>query len=220
LLDSGSVHPTAAEISKLLGINVTDNPAGGGAGLALSSTSYGTFDHSAQVTPRSCVGVVFTGEHDVYGNAGFQKIKTQTFGTLYQGASGNGPYLLQQTAAVLPSAERAQAFLTSLQAQWDACTKGEVSANFGYENARGFTLGGVQRDGDLMAVSMGSPGGLNAPDACQQALGVRVNVVVETRTCEGPTFATNPNYGGDPNWAVPDAERLAKAMLDKVKIQR
>jgi hypothetical protein len=40
-----------------------------------------------------------------------------------------------------------QAFLTSSQAQWDACTNSEVSANLGYENARGFTLGGVQRDG-------------------------------------------------------------------------
>jgi hypothetical protein len=27
---------------------------------------------------------------------------------------------------------------------------------------------------------------------------------------------TNPNHGGDPAWAVPDAERVATAMLENV----
>ncbi len=35
---------------------------------------------AGQVTPRSCVGVVFTGEHEVYGATNFEAIKTQTFG--------------------------------------------------------------------------------------------------------------------------------------------
>ena len=75
---------TADQLSKLLGVNVTSDPAGGGAGgLAINSSSYGMSDHSGQVKPRSCVGVVFTGEHDVYATANPQEIKTQTFGNLY-----------------------------------------------------------------------------------------------------------------------------------------
>src|SRR6188472_1238589 len=64
--DIDQVLLTDDQLSRLVGTTVTDNPAGGGAGgLALESSSYGTADHSGQVTPRSCVGVVFTGEHDV-----------------------------------------------------------------------------------------------------------------------------------------------------------
>jgi hypothetical protein len=33
----------------------------------MDSSSYGTSDHAGQVTPPSCVGVVSTGEQDVYG---------------------------------------------------------------------------------------------------------------------------------------------------------
>jgi serine/threonine-protein kinase len=211
---------TAAEMSKLLGIGVTDNPAGGGAGaLALDTSSYGTSDHSAQVKPQSCVGVAFTAEHDVYGDTGFQVIKTQSFGNLY-GDSGQakGPYRLEQTAVVFPSTDPAQKFLASSQTQWNACANGEVDVTLGFENGRGFRLGSVQRrQGDLLTVSMADNGGLNGAHACQQALGVRANVVVETRTCEVPSNAGSPMDPPDPAWAVSDAEELAKAMLGKVK---
>jgi hypothetical protein len=97
---------TADQLSKLLGTSVTSDPACGGAGaLAMNSSSYGMSDHSGQVTPRSCVGVVFTGEHDVYVAAEPTEIKTQTFGNLYSSSPNPGPYLLQQTAAVFSSAE-------------------------------------------------------------------------------------------------------------------
>jgi serine/threonine-protein kinase len=213
-----SVLLTADQLSKLLGVTVTSDPAGGGAGaLAMNSSSYGMSDHSAQVTPRSCVGVVFTGEHDVYADANPAAIKTQIFGTLYQSAAiKTGPYLLQQTAVVFSSAEQAQRFLTSTQAQWDRCGSGQVDVSLGYENARGYTLGRVQRQGDLITVAMASPGGENAPDACQQALGVQENAVVEVRTCAVPNVNAAPPYS-DPNWAVPDAERIAKAMLENTK---
>ncbi len=68
---------------------------------------------------------------------------------------------------------------------------------------------------------MATYSGENGPDACQQALGVRENVVVESRTCKVPdVIATyDPNHGWprDPAWAGTDAERLARAMLDNIK---
>ena len=67
---------------------------------------------------------------------------------------------------------------------------------------------------------MATNGGLNGPDACQQAMGVRNNVVVETRTCGVPnvlsTYDPTNGWPRDPGWAVPDAERIAKAMLENV----
>ena len=44
----------------------------------------------------------------------------------------------------------------------------------------------------MITVAMASNGGENGPDACQQALGVRENVVVETRTCEVPNVSVPP----------------------------
>lgn len=206
---------TAAQLSKVLGTAVTSNPAGGGGGaLAMNASSYGMSDHSGQVTPRSCVGVVFTGEHDVYATANPREIKTQTFGNLY--TSGQGIYLLQQTVAVFASAEQAQQFLESAQAQWESCSKIEVDATFGFENGRGFTLGNVQRQGNLISLKMASPAGENPAIACQQALGAEENVVVETRTCAVPDMNASPPTS-DPNWATRDAERVAEAMLQKVK---
>jgi serine/threonine-protein kinase len=172
---------TAEQLSKLVGADVTDDPAAAGGGmieLSLNSSAYGTSDHSGQVTPRSCVGVVFTAEHDVYTASEPTAIKTQTFGHVY-GSGSDGPHLIEQTAAVFTSAAQAQTFLTSSQAQWETCAKGEVDATLGFENGAGYTLGGVERQGDLITVAMATNGGENGPDACQQALGVRENVVVE-----------------------------------------
>lgn len=214
---------TADQLTKLLGVSVTTDPAaaGGGSGaLAMNSSSYGMSDHSGQVTPRSCVGVVFTGEHDVYASSQPQEIKTQQFGNLYR-STDKGPHLLEQTVAVYPSAAQAQNFLTSSQSQWNTCAKSEVDATLGYENGAGYALSKVQRQGDLITVSMATNGGENGPDACQQALGARENVIVETRTCQVPNIVTNydpvQGWPRDPAWAIPDAERVAKAMLGNVK---
>jgi serine/threonine-protein kinase len=214
---------TAAQLSKLLGVTVTSDPAaagGGAGGLPLNSSSYGMSDHSGQVTPRSCVGVVFTGEHDVYAASQPTEIKTQTFGNLHQ-SMDKGPYLLEQTVAVYPSAAQAQDFLTSSQAQWSTCAKGDVDATLGFENGARYALGKVQRQGDLITVSMATNGGENGPDACQQALGAHENVIVETRSCQVPAVVTNfdpvKGWPRDPGWAVPDAERVAKAMLQNVR---
>jgi serine/threonine-protein kinase len=207
---------SADQLSSALGVDVTNEPSGGVAGiLAMSASSYGTSDHSTQVTPRSCVGIAFTGEHDVFSGTDSPDIKTQTFGSMYQ-TSAKGPYQLSQTAAVFSSDQAAQAFMSKSQTQWQACSKSEVQVNLGFENGRGFTTGTVQRDGDLITISMASPPGENSADACQQALGVKLNVVVEARACEVPDFPTNPGNGGDPDWAKSDAEHVAKAMLDNV----
>jgi serine/threonine-protein kinase len=212
---------TADELSKLLEVNVTGNPAGGGGGaLALKSSSYGMADHSGQVKPQSCVGVAFTGEHDVYATVNPAAMKIQIFGDQYGGSGSNAaPYYVEQTAAVFPSATQVQQILKSSLAEWRTCRSSEVDVTLGYENGRGFRLGDVAEDGDRIAIPMASWGGLNGLHACQQALGVRANVVVEARTCEVPSV---PNFNWqepvNPAWASPTAAPLVSAMLNKVKI--
>jgi serine/threonine-protein kinase len=206
---------TAAELTTLLGTNVTDNPAGSVTGaLTMNSSSYGTSDHSGQVKPQSCVAVAFAGEHDVYGDKDIQAIKTQTFSST---SDARGPDTLQQIAAVFNSADAAQEFLSSTQTRWNSCANTEVDVTLGFENGRGFKLGSVQHHDDLITISMADNGGLLGAHACQQALGAHGNVVVEVRACDVPTSVTNPTIPADPRWAADDAARLANATLAKVK---
>jgi serine/threonine-protein kinase len=210
------------EMSRMLGVTVTRNPAGGGGGraLAIKSSSYGMGDHSKQVDPQACVGVTFTGEHDVYESAHPAAMKVQIFGEQYGSSeSSAAPYHVEQTAVVLSSAEQAQRILKSSQDQWNTCRRSAVDVTLGYENGRSFQLGDVEHEDDQIAVRMASWGGLNGLHACQQALGVPGNVVVEARTCEEPLV---PNFNWqepvNPAWATPSAQPLVKAMLSKVTI--
>lgn len=204
-----------------MGLRVSEDPSarGGIGSMALDSSSYGPSDHSGQVTPRSCVGVVFTGEYELYSGANIEQIKTQTFGSLYGGSDGP-PYLLQQTGAVFPSSVEAAAFMKRSQNQWQACAANDVDATLGYENSASYVLGTVERSGDLMTVSMATNGGLNGPRACQQAMGLRSNVIVETRTCNVPdiqnTYDPDRGWQRNPNWASPIAEKVAAAMLENI----
>lgn len=219
--DIDQILLTGDQLTRLLGTTISDDPKGrGGIGLGLESSLYGTTDHADQVTPRSCVGVVFTGEHDVYSASDAEQIKTQTFGSLYRGSPGQ-PHLLQQTAAVFPTAGQAQSFLTRTQAQWTTCARSDVDANLGFENGARYALSAVGQAEGSIAVAMATSSGLNGPDACQQAMGVRRNVVVEVRTCEVPDdqVSYDPTNGSkrDPGWAVPDAERVVNATLENVQ---
>jgi hypothetical protein len=194
------------EMSRMLGVTVTSNPAGGGGGgaLAIKSSSYGMEDHS----------------HDVYESAHPAAMKVQIFGEQYGSSeSSAAPYHVEQAAVVLSSAEQAQQILKSSQDQWNTCRHSTVDVTLGYENGRSFQLGDVEHEDNQIAVRMASWGGLNGLHACQQALGVRGNVVVEARTCEEPLV---PNFNWqepvNPTWATPSAQPLAKAMLSKVTI--
>lgn len=48
-------------------------------------------------------------------------------------------------------------------------------------------------------------------------MGIRNNVIVEARTCKAPNLTNiSPMVRPDPAWAVPDAQRLVAAMLNKI----
>lgn len=222
---------TAAEIGNLLGgIEVSSEPGGTvGAVLKLDFSSYGPSDHSRQVDPPSCVSVAFTGDQASYGGADVDAMKTESFSPGTYATGEQGPTQLEQSLAVFRSAESAQSFLATQQAQWTACTSPQnppyqdfpeidVSVLLGYENGRSFILGNVARSSDMISVSMASNNPVTGAHACQQALAARNNVVVEARTCQVPSAVTSisPMEPADPAWAMPNAQRLVVAMLKKV----
>ena len=227
----GDVLLTAPEISKILrGIEVSGDPGNAiSAILTLDSSSYGPSDHSRQVDPPACAGVVFTGDQAAYGRTDVEAMKTESFAPGPYVTGDEGPWQLEQTVAVLPSAASAKSFLADQQQKWAACSSPanppnpnfpdiDVSVIFGYENGRSFVLGQVERIGDMIVIAMASNNPVWRAHACQQALGVRDNVVAEARTCQVPSNARSIDgmEPADPAWALPDAQRLVTAMLNKV----
>ena len=211
---------TAAELNSILGTYTSSG--GGQIGLMkVDESSYGMTDHSSQVTPPNCAGVVYGAEHAVYGDTGFQGMRDQTFSQEPYGynptAATTAPDRIEQTIVVFPSAEQAQAFTASSEKQWRACANGKVDSRTGPESGSSFILGSVQRQDDLLTVSMASNGGMDGAYACQQVLGVRENVIIGAHSCGVPANITNPMVDANPDWATNDAERLANAMLNKIK---
>jgi serine/threonine-protein kinase len=82
---------------------------------------------------------------------------------------------------LFPSADQAQVVVASAQNQWRWCASGEVDQHVRPESGYGCKLGDVQRQGDLLTVSM-ALNGYQGAAACQQVLGVRENVVGATRS--------------------------------------
>lgn len=192
--------------------------------MKLEDSSYGMSDNSALVTPQACVGLIFGAEHRVYAGTGFEEMRDQTFRpeTYVVDRTISPPYVVQQTVAVYPTAQRAQQVLTSSQEQWESCARGTVTEDVPPENSRAFEFGTVRRNDDLLTVSMAANSYVGA-SACQQALGVRDNVVVDTRSCNyieemAATAFTGDGWPTNPDWAKDDAQRLAQSMLDKVTI--
>lgn len=226
----GSLLLTAPEISNILGgIEVSGDPEDTYSSvLKLDSSSYGPSDHSREVDPAACADVVFTGEQAAYGKTDFEAMKTESFSPGPQAAGDEGPWQLQQTAAAFPSAASAASFLSKQLQQWTACSRPtdppypnfpdiDVAVLYGYENGRSFILGDAERTGDTIVVSMASNDPLWGAHACQQALGIRNNVVAEARSCRVPLNAASIDglEPADPAWALPEAQRMVSAMLEK-----
>lgn len=224
-----SVLLTPKEVNDLLGTYGTYSGASGTSRIGLMKidrSSYGMVDNSDLVKPPSCVGVVFGAEHAIYADTGFVAMRDQTFASepyVYE-VNRPGPQVLEQTVTVFPSADQARSVMASAQNRWTSCATGEVSQKAGPESGYGWQLGSVNREGDLLIVPMASNGAMTGARACQQVLGIRENVVIGTRTCRDVEQSTATQYDPvqntwpvDPGWAMNDAKRLGKAMLDKVK---
>jgi len=124
---------------------------------------------------------------------------------------------VEQTVIVFPFTDRAQAVLASSQKQWRSWAQGSVTRKL-YEGADAYELGSVQLRDDVLTVSMVAINRESGDSACQQVLAARANVLVGTRACLTPTNIPVTATSANPNLAGDDAERLANAMLAKVKV--
>jgi serine/threonine protein kinase len=193
--------------------------------MKVDRSTYGTTDNSSLVKPSSCVGIVFGAEHNVYADTGFSAIHDETFARepYVYNPNGSGPTALEQTAIVFPSEADADSTLAAAQKQWRECTTGYVDQKAGPESGYRWNFGAIQHRGDVMSVKMASNGAMDGAAACQQALGIRANVIITIRACnevaQSPGFdQVHETWPTNPEWANNDAARLADAMLAKIKV--
>lgn len=216
-IDSVLLSPD--EITALTGGEFTGDPAYQEGPVELISSAQGTTDNTHAIDPPTCAGVIFGAEQQVYGDTGYQALRDQLLGKTVSDIDD----LVEQTVVVFPTAQQAHAVLSSSTIQWQECASGHpleypsdasISHDAGYERGWSWTLTDVAVGVDRITTRMTAVSNLNgnAP-ACQMALGVRVNVVVKTKTCWDT--GTNP-YEPDPALAGDFADRLAAAMLDRV----
>ena len=196
-----------------------------GSDMVVSNSSYGMSDSANQVDPPSCVGIIFGADHSVYSGTGFDEIRDQTLDP----SSYTVGNQVEQTAVVFPSAQEAQAVLTVQTKQWQICADlpssvpGTPGLQMGQRHGEGglaWTLANVVTGDNLITVKMaGYDNEAGSHQACQQALGVRANVVVKTKACREmiQTTTTNPIFTNT-SAAGDYAERMANAMLEKVKV--
>jgi len=181
-------------------------------------------DHATQVDPPACVGVIFGAEPAVYNGTDFEAIRDQT---LDPSTYTTGDQI-EQTAVVFPSAEKAKAVLTSQVSQWQSCanrpnpypppTRGMQMGQRHGEGGYTWTLADVATGDDLVTVQMaGYDNEAGSHQACQQALGIRANVIVKTKACQEmiATTTSNPIFT-DTSAAGNYASLLASAILSNV----
>jgi serine/threonine protein kinase len=195
---------------------------GEGQDMVVSNSSYGMSDNASQVRPPACVGVIFGAEHAVYSGAGYQEIRDQTLDP----SSYTSGVQLEQTAIVFPTLDNAQASLASQTKQWQSCTKlpsgipGSTGMQMGQRHGEGgytWTLSDVSVQPNMITLKMaGYDNEAGSDQACQQALGVRANVLVKIRACQGIT--TTSVIFQDTSAAGNYGQVLAQAMLQRVAV--
>ena len=177
-----------------------------------------------EVQPPSCVGVLYGAEHAVYGGSGFQEIRDQTLDPSNY-TSGNQ---LEQTAVVFPTAEDAQASWATQTKQWQSCTNlpsdvaGMTGLQMGQRNGEGgyaWTLSSVKVASDMISMGMaGYDNEAGSDRACQQALGIKANVLVKVAACQGIQTNQTDLVFQDTSAAGNYAARLAQAILEKITV--
>ena len=178
-------------------------------------------DNTEIVTPPACASLLFGAEYSAWGGSGFDEMRNQTMRPDQYASYDNNvptPTEIEQTVAVFPTADQAQAFIATSTDQWNRCAGGEVRRRY-IEGGHTYEIGPVERNGELLTVSMAAVSGLNGANACQHVLGIRDNVVVGARSCVTPPGVTpGGSTAADRSWAGNDGQRVATAMLGKVKI--
>jgi hypothetical protein len=140
------------------------------------SSANQTIDSSGSFNLPECSGAIYPLESRVYDPTNYEAVR----GSLLQPSATGNPFYprVDQSVAVLPSADRAAQLLADSQRQWQDCAGKELSVSSGNQTMRAM-LANVVAKGDFISQDRGVADGAS----CQHSMGVWSNVVVEADVC-------------------------------------
>jgi serine/threonine-protein kinase len=135
-----------------------------------------TIDSSGSFNLPECSGAIYPLESHVYDPTNYGAVR----GSLFQPSATGNPFypLVDQSVALLPSAERAAQLRADSQRQWQDCAGKDLTVSSGNRTMQA-KLANVVSKGDIISQDRGVADGAS----CQHSMGVWSNVVAEAVVC-------------------------------------
>lgn len=164
----GGLLLTPEQVSKIVGETLQE-----------SSASSAPFDASGDFDRPECTAAIYPLEARMYDPSGSTAARQSLFAPP-EGSPSN--HIVDQSVALLPSAERAVAFRADSQREWQACARVPLTVTGEGSTVRP-TLADVHMRGDLLIQDRTVTGDTAPGQRCQHTLGVWSNVVAEAVVC-------------------------------------
>jgi hypothetical protein len=166
----GSVLLTAPDVSAIMGVP----------GMEPADRTQAMRTFPATLSNPACLGALNPIEDSVYQNSGYTGVSGLGLHTTGVGP----PHRVYQAAVGFPSAQRAQAFVSTSAASWKACAGQTVTLTEGNQTVQ-WAFGDVAGANPRITQphNQVAPGGLT----CQHAMSAVSNIVVDVQAC-GPVI--------------------------------
>lgn len=146
-------------------------------GMAVNETSTDTSDDSASVPDKDCRSIDDPAETSVYDGSGWSAVRSQ-----HLRAHGDAfDQIVWQAVVSFPSANDAARFFSASAQRWPACSNRQYhSINDPGQPDMVWTVGRVANISDTLSATRSTDGW-----ACQRALTVSNNVIIDVAACSG-----------------------------------
>jgi serine/threonine-protein kinase len=165
------------------------------------SASSSVLDASPGFNRPECSPAIYPLEARMYDPSGYTAAR-QSLIVPPEGNPSN--HIVDQSVALMPSAELAETFRTDAQRDWQACAGVPLTITGSDNLTTKPTLADVRTQGDMIVQDRTVAGDIAPGQRCQHALGVWSNVVAEAVVCD------DKNIGDQ-------AQRVVEAILANAK---
>jgi serine/threonine kinase PknH len=172
-IDLGTILLSAADISNIMGAN-----------MEIATQTQQTLTAAGAVSNPTCVGALDNLQAQVYQGSGFTAVRGQGL------RSTNPPHRVYQAAVEFPTAERANAFVSTSANNWSACAGQTVTVTNGNETT---SWAFAELNGAPPRIVQRHTEGVANGRVCQHVLSAVSNVVIEVQACSQGGIA---NEGG------------------------
>jgi len=146
-----------------------------------SQTSSTVLDAAADFNRPECTAAIYPFEARMYDPSGFIAAR-QSLIVPPEGSPSN--HIVDQSVALMPSAESAEKFRADSQREWQACAGVALTVKGGDNLTTKPTLADVRTQGNLIIQDRTVAGDIASGQRCQHVLGVWANVVAEAVVCD------------------------------------